>query len=367
METYRFHLSKKLRHIYLALIIFLLVLLSLLPVIEIDIYTSSPGIIRPYKNRNGIMAPVTAKVHAISMLENQLVQKGDTLLVLDTSIIKGEAAQLARELDTVRNRLLDLRNLLGEPRAIKGFFHTGLYRSENAEHLASVQRSQDRLNQLQKTRDRKRLLFEKGVIARVEYEESHFQLKEMINEFRLLKMNRRTQWESDLAVFTTKESELQSTLSVKKELMKDHIVTAPFSGTIHGLKGIETGNLVRQGEVIAELSPNADLVVECLVSPSDIGLLRKGTPVKFRLEAFQHQYWGMASGIIRDIQNDVSWIENRPVFKVVCSLNEKMLYLKDDTSGKLTKGMTLQARFFIAKRTVLQLLSDGMEDWYNKN
>ncbi len=367
MEAYRFHLSKKLRHIYLALILFLLVLLALLPVIEIDIYTSSPGIIRPFKNRNGIMAPVTSKVHAVGMLENQLVQKGDTLLVLDAYPIKNEAAQLARELDTVRNRLLDLRNLLGEPRADKGFFHTGLYRCVNEEHLASVQRSQDRLHQLQKTRDRKRFLFEKGVIARVEYEESLFELKEMTNEFRLLKMNQRAQWESDLALFIARESELLSSLGVKKELMKDHIVTAPFSGTIHGLKGLEAGNLVRQGELIAELSPNADLVVECLVSPSDIGLLRKGTPVKFRLEAFQHQYWGMASGIIRDIQNDVSWIENRPVFKVVCSLNEKVLYLKDDTPGKLTKGMTLQARFFIAKRTVLQLLSDGMEDWYNKN
>ena len=367
MEAYRFQHSKKWSHIYLALLLFLVVLVAILPFVEIELYASSPGMILPSKKRNGITIPATAKVHTLRMQENQLVKKGDTLLLLDTSLINEQMAQTAGELDTVRNRLKDLSRLLNDPLMHRDSFRTGLYRSERAEYLASVRVFRNRLHQLQKNWERKKTLFEKGVIARVEYEEALFRLREMENEFRLLEVDQKTQWQSALAQSSAKEIALFSELEVKRELLKDHIIRAPFSGNIHGLKGLEKGNLVRQGEVIAELSPNEGLVVECLVSPSDIGLLKKGDPVKFRIEAFQHQYWGMASGMIRDIQSDISWIENRPVFRVICSLNERMLHLKDRTPGKLTKGMTLQARFFIAKRTALQLLSDRLEDWYNKN
>jgi HlyD family secretion protein len=201
----------------------------------------------------------------------------------------------------------------------------------------------------------------------VEYEQSAFEYEEAKNELKELTMHRRTEWQSELMTLTARKRDLISALQLKRVHLKDRVITAPVSGTIQGLKGLEKGNLIQQGDLVAEISPDSELMAECYVAPSDIGLLKKGNPVKFRISPYHHHYWGMATGTIRDIQDDVSWVNDRPVFKITCTINEKMLRLKDMTPGRLSKGMTLQARFLIAKRTALQLLSDRIEDWYSEN
>ena len=45
-------------------------------------------------------------------------------------------------------------------------------------------------------------------------------------------------------------------------------------------------------------------------------------------------------------------------------MNESSLVLSKNIHGKLKKGMTLNARFFIANRSLIQLLFDKLNDWY---
>ena len=56
---------------------------------------------------------------------------------------------------------------------------------------------------------------------------------------------------------------------------------------------------------------------------------------------------------------------NTDLNKVICSLNQKQLQLKNGFEGKLKKGMTLNVRFFIANRTAYDLLYDKIDDWFN--
>ncbi len=53
------------------------------------------------------------------------------------------------------------------------------------------------------------------------------------------------------------------------------------------------------------------------------------------------------------------------MFKVICSLDQKQLQLKNGFKGKLKKGMTLNARFFIINRSAFELLYDKVDDWFN--
>jgi HlyD family secretion protein len=57
----------------------------------------------------------------------------------------------------------------------------------------------------------------------------------------------------------------------------------------------------------------------------------------------------------------------QPYFKVRCSLDQHELSLKNGYVGKIRKGMTLQARFFVTRRTLFQLLYDKADDWLNPN
>jgi hypothetical protein len=107
---------------------------------------------------------------------------------------------------------------------------------------------------------------------------------------------------------------------------------------------------------------NHNLIVECYVSPSELGFLRLNDVVKFQIDAFPYNQWGVASGRILHINYDLTMVKNTPMFKVICSLNETSLFLSKSIYGNLQKGMTLAARFSLAKRTLFQLLFDEIGD-----
>jgi len=129
--------------------------------------------------------------------------------------------------------------------------------------------------------------------------------------------------------------------------------------------GIETGSFVIPGQELAKLSPHDDLIVECYVSPSSIGFLKKGQRVRFQFDAFDYNQWGLLEGEVYSISDDIVSVDNQPVFKVRCTLSRTFLTLRTGQKGYLRKGMTLTGRFVLTRRTLFQLLFDKVDDWLN--
>jgi membrane fusion protein, peptide pheromone/bacteriocin exporter len=57
----------------------------------------------------------------------------------------------------------------------------------------------------------------------------------------------------------------------------------------------------------------------------------------------------------------------QPVFKVRCQLVKQEVSLPTGYKATLKKGMSLRARFMVAKRSLFQLLYDKVDDWVNPN
>ncbi len=154
----------------------------------------------------------------------------------------------------------------------------------------------------------------------------------------------------------------QRQLLQEKEKYK---VKAPMSGTIQNFSGIYPGSFIAANQAIAEISPDTSLIVESYISPRDIGLVYTGIPAKFQIDAFDYNQWGMVSGKIIEISNDIQLLEGQPVFQIKCALDKNFLQLKNGYKGKLKKGMTVQSRFIVAERSLFQLLYDNVDDWLN--
>jgi HlyD family secretion protein len=88
-------------------------------------------------------------------------------------------------------------------------------------------------------------------------------------------------------------------------------------------------------------------------------------PVRFQVDAFNYNEWGIAKGKVLSIDNDFTLVENQPVFKVKCSFAGTELHTRTGVKGRLKKGMTFQARFILTKRSLFQLLYDKADDWIN--
>lgn len=96
-------------------------------------------------------------------------------------------------------------------------------------------------------------------------------------------------------------------------------------------------------------------------------MIQEGQKVKFRVDAFNYNQWGMLTGKVSEIAKDVSSGENkRPVFVVKCKLDDTTLSYQEKTV-KVKKGMTVNANFFLKQRTLAQLLYDDISDWFDPN
>ena len=116
---------------------------------------------------------------------------------------------------------------------------------------------------------------------------------------------------------------------------------------------------------IAHISPTDNLVVESTVSPNDIGLIIPNQKVKFQLDAFNYNQWGLLSGKVIDIDKNITLQENQAFFKVRCALDSKELKLKSGYKTQVSNGMTLTTRYIITRRSLFDLLFDKVDDWLN--
>jgi HlyD family secretion protein len=212
---------------------------------------------------------------------------------------------------------------------------------------------------------RNKKLFNQEVIAEAKFENIKYKYEMAKSELFSYKEQCYTQWENNLEKYRIENKKLASKILRLEKEKEQYTITAPINGVITQYSGYERDNFITPSQRIAKISPTENLLVECYVDPSDIGLLRKGMPVKFQFDAFNHNQWGLGHGKVMNISEDIVQVKNKPQFIVKCSLKDKELALKNGYQGRLMKGMTLTGRFQITERTLYQLLYDKIDDWLN--
>jgi HlyD family secretion protein len=143
-------------------------------------------------------------------------------------------------------------------------------------------------------------------------------------------------------------------------------VVATISGEIIQSSDIQTGSIVSPGQKIAEISPDGDLVATCYVKPAEIGLIHEKQQVKIQVDAFNYNEWGMLDGSIIDISDDMI-VENGSAafFRIRCKPGQTFLSLKNGHKASVKKGMSLNARIVVVRRSLFNLLFDKADKWFN--
>lgn len=364
-EIYRYRFLKKSHVVYMILLISLIIAALVLPFVKIDLYTACPGMIRPRKEKNLITSPINGKIEDIRIVESAHVKKGDTLIKLDNKTVYSDLNLAEARVDSLECYISDLEYICVSKTIHTDSIQSALFLNQWEEYKQKLKAMKQKVRRFQVVFKRQLHLYDKGVISKVDMENARFELRKVKNELEYFKKRQKTSWLNEL---NQKRVDLNLVLSKVLSLTKKnklHYILSPTTGHIQELKGLERNSFLYRGSAIAEISPQTDLMVECYVSPNDIGMLKKNQLVKFQIDAFDHNRWGSATGSIEIINQDVSNINDLPMFKVFCSINESALLLNKMTQGNLQKGMTLKALFFINKRSVFDLLFDKLEDWYN--
>lgn len=348
--------------IYLVIVMAILVFIALLPVIKIDISSQSRGIVRSSTDNVPVSSLVNGKVTFIKIKNNQVVQQGDTLIAITQENLNTEKANNQVAAATIQDQIHDLTQVTqGRATGLKTLAMQQEWQSYNnkREELAS------KIAQAKIVYDRNKQLHDKGIIAKAEFEKYSFDYTYAQQALAGLEKNQRSLWQNSKRELQMQLQNLNGTLEKIKVEAQNYYITAPLSGTIENFSGIQAGSFLNASQPIASISAIDQLIVESTVSPNDIGLIRKNQKVKFQLDAFNYNQWGLLEGKVIDIDRNITIQGDQAFFKVRSIMNSSEMRLESGYKTKVSKGMTLTTRYAIARRSLYDLLFDKMDDWLN--
>ncbi len=355
---------------YLLLLTGITGALASLPFLYIDISVKAMGIIRPVMERTEVRPLVSGIIDSLFYKEGDRVEKDALLFRIKDPVSPGK--KFLNQFET-RQREAFIQDLVilttSDTLTVNNLTEMAspLYREQASRYIHQQTNQDASLRKANKELELNSILFREKVISSKEFFDIQINQEKMLAAYRAFRQEQLGSWQQELARYRLELSQYQQQLQQVTSESHYYEVRAPVSGIIQGIQTRYAGGSVQQNEMICTLSPEETLVGECLVPAKDIGLLHCGQEVRFQIEAFPYHYFGMLSGRVLSIDNDYTPVDNKPVFKLRCSFDEKQLKLKNGFTGLLKKGLGFQANFKVARRSLWQLLFDKLDNWLNPN
>jgi HlyD family secretion protein len=370
LETYMIKITSRSRIIYWIIIGMILIGIGILPFIYVDVSVQARGYFQSDIEKQIVYTPIQGKIIYASIRNGETKKRGDTLLIIDTETIRAQHASLIQRIGENDSSMLDLGKLTKISSLENPSFHfvliTQRYKAE-FENLRNQQKMQFQKYEKKKTEHRRNeLLYHQQLIPEIEYENSLYSLNSEKDNLNQILLSQKSLWQNDLTLRRNESVTLLADLKQCSEALTNRIVLAPTDGEIIQSSDIQTGSIVTSGQKIAEISPEGELVATCFVKPSDIGLIHEKQKVRIQVDAFNYNEWGMLQGDIIDISDDMI-VENGSVayFKVKCKPEKTFLSLKNGYKADIKKGMSLNTRIQVIRRSLYHLLFDKADKWFN--
>ena len=356
--------------IYILILVFSSSLIASLPLLHIDISVKSMGITRPVTERTEVKPIMTGIIDTIFYKEGDKVEKDAVLLRLKDPNTKGKIILNNFEINQREQFIHDLSiltNSLDLETSTINKLTAPLYKQQLAKFTNQKQDLEASIGKAKKELDINTPLAKDKIISGKEFYDIQINYQKLQSSYKAFVQDQLSIWQQELARYNLELSQYKQQLNTVNIDASYYLIKAPTSGIIQGINTRYQGGLLQANETLCSISPEGDLIGECYVPSRDIGLLKVGQSVRYQMEAFDYNYFGVLTGKVAAIDNDFTIINNTPVFKVRCNFDSTQLHLKNGFTGTLKKGLNFQARFIVARRSLWQLLYDNLDDWLNPN
>lgn len=348
--------------IYVVVILSILGFIISLPFIKVDITAQSRGLVRSLYDDVPLFSVVSGRVEQVNIRNNEFVKTGDTLIVIQKDNLIAQKNILKKTLQVDSLILKDLK------RVTENIFDSLQSKTIREDYEKFENNLRELITQRQQQRAifyRNKKLYDKGVIARADFENFSYDYSQSKQAVTSFKQNQISEWENQKRNLEEKIEQNRGSIKRLDTEEDNYYITAPIDGVVKDFIGLQNQSFIQPQQTIAVVSPQSDLIIESMVQPRDIGLIRNGQHVKYQVDAFNYNQWGFVTGEVFEIDQNLTLDKQSVFFKVRSSIHEKQLVLENGYSADIKKGMTLTTRFFITERSLYDLLFDKIDDWLN--
>lgn len=388
---------------------------------KMDIIATATGKLIPAANIKTIQTLVDSEIEEIYVVEGQYVTEGQDL-------IKFNQTEVIANIDRIKNEMVALKMANTRLFALmsdnpeenfdyedttekdivkihKDYFHSQLkqYTSQisvlngNIEIAkkqkqtirADIERLNKILPSMQERLEKRRILADQGLMARLTFMEQEEQLTN-VQEERNIQLKKEAEAEQTIlsaeqeleqykADFLKKLSEEYTANKEKlisyghemtkyQEALKRTLVKAPLSGYVQQLVYHTIGGIIESAKPIMNIVPeNYQLEAEVMILNKDIGFVHSKQEVEVKIDSFPFTKYGTIKGEVRNISGDAILDEKLGlVYNSRITLNENKI-TADGEVIQLKPGMGVTAEIKTGKRRVIEYLLSPVMKYMNES
>lgn len=344
------------------MIIFLIMGISVvLPLVNVDVVTSTRGMIRPQEDPVAISSGITGILDSTILSNNIQVAKGDTVVWFRRDLPEAKVESHQKMLKTNLDYIKDIICILEG----KAPLETTRYKQSYRNHQSTLSHLQLRKNFLLGEFRTAEKLFEEEVISLHEYEKARSSYQIVCAEISQVHEHYRNLLEEDLHLLRRESSQYQNEIDQIITSSRDYFIVAPATGTVLGCPGITEGSVIHSGTALGTISPSGKLVAECFLDPATIPAIKIGTRVKLSFDNPGFRSRSTLETVVDHIDKDVTVFNGNPAYRIRCSLNNLQGRNSDGSYESLHKGMTFTANMILFRRSLAVLILENTRRWIN--
>lgn len=364
-ERHRFRHSRKRQTIYTVLLLLLIMLLVASSFLSLNVYATARGMIRSSVDNVVIRATISGTIDSLLVNENDLVVKDMPLIILNKELLLQQIGYTSQQIDSLRLQITDLQQLIDEP------YGTGIQGSKTIQlqqsflqHRKGLHRATHQ-HRIKLTRDKQ--LYAKGVISKVDLELSTYEFDQARNKLISFEERNFLSWKEQLEKLQNEYNKYELQLQKLQYSKNQYVLRSPVKGSVLSIQNCKSGLFHNAGEPLIEISTRDQLMVEVYVTDRDINFLRIGQPAFMVVDALRSSYRSKLTGYITHIQDDLTFLDNQPFYKVICEIRAEEFNESEDILNQLRKGMSLQVQFLKKRSSFYEILWNKIQDQMPKS
>lgn len=166
-----------------------------------------------------------------------------------------------------------------------------------------------------------------------------------------------------------KKTEIETNIDRLNTQIENAIVKATKSGVVNTKIELVEGDFLPAGTEVLTIIPDdsSEYKANIYVSNSNIGKLKEGMEIKFKIYALPNSEYGYLTGNITKISKDIKVDSENSVgyYLVEAKLDNNNLYNSKGEKAQLKAGMSCQAQIITENKRILYYVLEKMDLWFD--
>ncbi len=335
-----------------TIILIILGIFVALPLVKVDVVSTSGGMIRPCQEPVELFSSITGMVDSTLLIDNKAVSCGDTLIWMRRKLPDTRMEDLLEHIRRNNLYINDMKAILRGENVLL----TARYRQSFKSHSTSGEQLRLKKKFLEDEYLAAGILFDQKVIPLREFEQARSEYLLACARINEHQENYRNQLEDELMRLSLDKRANEGELAEIRATLQNYVILAPISGTLNQCPGIRAGSVIQPGTGLGTISPSGAVLADCYVETRNIREIRTGMPVKIRMDGKSQRSVHRLETIVSQVDPDVIVLNGRPVYRVRCPIEE---------AEGLIPGMTFSASMLLYQSSLASLLTEKLNRHFN--